>query len=990
MDGHLEREHNPTSADRRGRSKRRKKPSSSVSEPSHTRKSTQGARDSAVQSPQPDPPKENSGEQVASPEMTQALTAEEHASPGPNEVMQEAAKPANLSDVTHASASPEAAPSPAKPDEVAQETNEQATAQEAEQTTGMAEAATPRPEKSPSSPSQASSNKVVEVSAADEQTVEHALPQPEKAEHAEADTHVETPVMHDGTQPEEHLLSSEEREQKNEGGEGKEESEEEDEDDDTVLPYIQKRRFTFKGMSRPQRFISGLAIGQLLASALLILLNLVPQPPVPVQTLDGTIDIASGAFIAAVIFSILAWSFLLAGALHGPILMRLLVLGAFSYVLLQTPAMGIMIVARIVLLAVLWIWGLVVWLIERHAAQEREEQAQQAARHEQPSTQVQQDDLTRPDWGLYLPTFLPVLIILILYHVLYLGYFVTPGFAPSQALLLFSAVVEIAMRSLTLLLIPVLFLAGSDFAELGESLARSAGTLIGRFRARTPWPLALAIALLTLFIIERSGPAWTGSVGNWLADLFTQLAVGAVIIAVLCGVIYLARLWRRPASALHIKTRLLVLATLLTLVLGIYVPGAIAVWQSYVQHPATPAGVKGFTTYQQTDVQPNFSIAYPSKWVYKVGENDAALTDVIFVDPSTSGDFAVIRYPQRGTSFEDDLPQFLSDLCTPACTISFLQITTHGQWQVFPFSGQGKEGMAWMRDSDGQRWLLLGMTSPAYFNQAKPVYTTMVDSWTGGQISGQVQTTEVENTVNRVSSVLLVLVPLLASLLLASPFLLGRRKKPDIFAAGAVFFLVLGVVNLGYRLPDIAAAIDSRLHLVFGLSSMVFTVAVATLLVLGWLLFKRKITDENTRFLSLLLVLNGGLGFVALMVWIYGLALHNGLGDKWVVILQALLLVVALGWDIFTAGEITNRGGLDSPRHTRLLLFLGYIMLVATAVLYFSSQQTPGGKPLQELFFESENWPQFGLLLLGVPLVITTFILQVTYWWGTRDQEAGR
>ncbi len=788
----------------------------------------------------------------------------------------------------------------------------------------------------------------------------------------------------------------------------------EDEDED-FLPYIKKRRFTFEDMSRPQRLISGLAIGQLLASALLILLNLLPHPLLKITTtMDGIpIGISAIVFVVALIFYILAWSFLLSGALHGHILLRILVLGAFSYVLIQTPVFGFMQRVRIILLMILWMWGLVIWLIEYPKARERKKQMQQATqgRHEQSSRQLQQDFLIRLDWGLYLPTFLPVCGLLIIYNILLLGYFiwfgVTGGIALSTTLPLFYAVVEIYMRSLTLLLIPVLFLAGTDFAEMGEAIARSGDTLVDRLHTRTPWPLALVIALVALLIIDRSLPAWTTNVGSWLASFFPQLAVGAGIFALLGGIVYLARLRRWPSlgvddSALHIKTRLLVLATLLIIVLGIYVPGIIAVWLSYAQPSGTPTSSQVFTTYQQSTTQPNFSIAFPITWVYKVPKNDLNSTVVVFFDASThpAGQFYVVRYLPGNNSFQDDLSQFLTVFCKPTCTVSSSQISTYGKWQVEPFTGQGKKGIAWMYDFNGQRWLLLGVTNQANFTQAEPIYTAMVNSWRDDLRAEvphtiQKQRVDIKNIVNQLSSLLLVLVPLLAALLLAIPFMLRWRKRPDIVAVGAVFFLVLGVINLGYRFPDIVATISPLLHFDFSLSSILLTVSLATCIVLCWMFFKRKITKENTRFLSLLLTLNGGLGFVALMYWIYGLALESSKVENskvenriGVVLLQALLLLVALGWDIFTSGENTNKGEPNSPRHTRLLLFFGYTMLVATAVLYFSSQVVypHPDQPLQELFFESENWPQLGLLFLGTPLVIATFILHASYWWGSRNE----
>ena len=191
---------------------------------------------------------------------------------------------------------------------------------------------------------------------------------------------------------------------------------------------------------------------------------------------------------------------------------------------------------------------------------------------------------------------------------------------------------------------------------------------------------------------------------------------------------------------------------------------------------------------------------------------------------------------------------------------------------------------------------------------------------------------------------------------------------------------MLATLCLGYFLEDYFLARIPHARSVTFLSSVLLPVAIGTVVVLVWLLLTHKITVQNTGLLSLLLLLNVALGFVTLMYWGFALAIANSDG---IVALQATVLIVALGWDLFTSGENTNKGGPRSPRHTRLLMFLGYLMLVATAVLYFSSQRSPGGTPTSGVIFQSELLVQSGLFHLGVPLVIATFILQVTYWWGS-------
>lgn len=95
-------------------------------------------------------------------------------------------------------------------------------------------------------------------------------------------------------------------------------------------------------------------------------------------------------------------------------------------------------------------------------------------------------------------------------------------------------------------------------------------------------------------------------------------------------------------------------------------------------------------------------------------------------------------------------------------------------------------------------------------------------------------------------------------------------------------------------------------------------------------------------------------------------------------VVQAIVIVVALFWDVLTSGEaVTNVRGKRVPRHARVLVYLGYVMLVACAILFFSSVRGLDHR-LAESWFESEAWPQLGIQRLGVPLVLTIFVLRVT------------
>ena len=60
-------------------------------------------------------------------------------------------------------------------------------------------------------------------------------------------------------------------------------------------------------------------------------------------------------------------------------------------------------------------------------------------------------------------------------------------------------------------------------------------------------------------------------------------------------------------------------------------------------------------------------------------------------------------------------------------------------------------------------------------------------------------------------------------------------------------------------------------------------------------------------------------------------------------------------------------------------MFVGYILMVSSAVLLFASLHDQSGK-LLESSFDPESWVKQGILFLGMPLVITIGILGFHRW----------
>ncbi|HEY2564188.1 MAG TPA: hypothetical protein VGI44_10785, partial [Acidimicrobiales bacterium] len=95
-----------------------------------------------------------------------------------------------------------------------------------------------------------------------------------------------------------------------------------------------------------------------------------------------------------------------------------------------------------------------------------------------------------------------------------------------------------------------------------------------------------------------------------------------------------------------------------------------------------------------------------------------------------------------------------------------------------------------------------------------------------------------------------------------------------------------------------------------------------------------------------------------------------------VALFAAVVLVVVLVWELAASGEgLTNLHSPVFPRESRVMLYGGYVLLVSAAVLFYSSLHDAESATLLRSQFDAEEWVREGILFLGVPLVITLFLI---------------
>ncbi|MGH7921192.1 MAG: hypothetical protein ACREQM_14815, partial [Candidatus Dormibacteraceae bacterium] len=91
--------------------------------------------------------------------------------------------------------------------------------------------------------------------------------------------------------------------------------------------------------------------------------------------------------------------------------------------------------------------------------------------------------------------------------------------------------------------------------------------------------------------------------------------------------------------------------------------------------------------------------------------------------------------------------------------------------------------------------------------------------------------------------------------------------------------------------------------------------------------------------------------------------------------LQASVMLLGLLWDVATSGEsVTNVHGKRVPHHSRVLVYFGYELLAATAVVWFYASSDGAA------FRDTDSWVSSGIQLLGAPLLVVFLSLGLVSW----------
>ncbi len=630
---------------------------------------------------------------------------------------------------------------------------------------------------------------------------------------------------------------------------------------------------------------------------------------------------------------VLAWSFILAGALHAHLALRIVGVAAYTVLgLVSAISAGSVVATSIITLVVLSVVAAAIGLYvtdrgNRHQAPQLHHRAR-----------------------LRLPTFGWILLATSLIY----GLAAVRGLQDGHL----GGFIDLQLAALQFVLIPVLLVAGTDFAEWAEVAGGRISSLVERLpRAAVAGAVAVAggVVLMWAYVVLPGGPAFslTGTVLTLVPVVI--LAVPVVVVGSLA--------LRRPTS-----TRVpfwALAAGAVVLYLGLLAAG-IASGVGSAQESSSQ-DLPPLVTAESTRA-PRYSLLVPQAWTRITIDDGSAWSGSSDGRPARVALLWGRASAARAVSVALAAPVALApDGSTEGWNAASVATT---------IAGQDAHGEVWTKSESGRTWTLVAVRAGAPTPTSSALFDTVRASFTADPGA------EEERSAAGTAEYFLVWEGTAVLILLAAGLALLLVGRGEVATAG--LFLTLAGLFAGFGplvQPPLAHLIGAdRLEAVAPFNLDVagaygaLCVVALTSAVPGWRL--------PIPVLRLMLVLTLGLaGLHFLYEGVFGTAL--GAGARFTVV-QGVVLVAAMLWDVLMSGEsFTNAGGLAVPRHTRVLIYMGYTLLVVTTVLFLSSVQIQGGGSAGQQF-ESDQWPQLGIAALGPPLLITFFLVNLTAWRRSR------
>ncbi|MBO0745893.1 MAG: hypothetical protein J2P43_12795, partial [Candidatus Dormibacteraeota bacterium] len=443
---------------------------------------------------------------------------------------------------------------------------------------------------------------------------------------------------------------------------------------------------------------SAVAIAIVVAGALLFALRDLPWPELgagrnfqtgQLQTVPLPVGIFGGLAL------IVAWSFILTGALHAHVLFRVggVVAYLFNGVTVFLAAIG----TAPTLLSLPFVLASVVVAATALYLADRSNHRQAPHLHHR--------------FRLRIPTFAWVFgVTALLYGLGALG-----GLRQGDVAFFLTA----QLILLEIVLIPVLFLAGTDFAEWSEVVSGRVGSLLMRLPGWTLGAALVGAAVATLLwaAVLEGGPHRPD-----LAPIALQSAPVLILLIPVGLIGWLAQ--RRPTS-----TRVPFWALVLG-VLTFFVPlaGASVVEAHSGSLPKLPTGTPALVVYEHVD--PAYSVSVPEGWtraevpggIAWTGNAPAGGASRLLVlsagETQSPGATTVERVGARA-------------LGRPVRLGTRSQAGAWGRWEVETTPGGNAEtGVAFLRQEGARAWILIGLSPPGIDREA--LWDAVRETWSPG------------------------------------------------------------------------------------------------------------------------------------------------------------------------------------------------------------------------------------------------------------------
>ena len=534
-----------------------------------------------------------------------------------------------------------------------------------------------------------------------------------------------------------------------------------------------------------------------------------------------------------------------------------------------------------------------------------------------------------------------------------------------------------------ILVIPMLLLAGADVADFGGAIARGVSVSLTTPRIAVPLVAAAAAELAVAF----------HSLGM---RVIVNVALAAALFGALAATATATRpyrRWKKPLPAL------MATAIVFMLVLGLQV--ATGLQRVPARSALTVSPPDAALVHNKS--QPTFSIRYPRACGSPVDYSKPAFTYVSWIgcQPipgltarlSPTFSFAILSFVAGSADACATLRAVF--VASNVLNVRYLHASDDEGWRACAFTGTSNLGIAWVRSTGGRIWLLFGQTADAAatFTFVEPLLRAMRDSWrpatapgpvvnTGGNGGSRNLQSELSHFAARTG-----LIWLAVAISAALALILGRRRRRADKVKPALMYVVATGAWVALTFLGRSAAVQTVGHHLLslqiggvqalaGLATFGYMIVVA----LGrWTAARRNDREDTqrtsaiSRRLGSLFVLNCSL----LLTWaagiLYGTASRVG---STLAVVQGIVVIAALLWELIFSGELLNCGKPKSalPRRARLLLYLGYLLLTASAVLQLSTLRSPATGARVEVF-DAETIVQVGIIGLGVPLAITVFLI---------------